>query len=903
MLVALALASPASAFSIVSFDGAAKDPQGVSVTQAGAHPDVTMAFLFDVRDTSLPNESNGRITPLGNLKDTNVDLPAGLIGNPTVAPTCTNDELDTAFNAALCPMDSQVGMAKLYSSQFSGGPDATGRTFGTAPIYNVVPTPGEPAQFAFNVLGVIVRISPSLRADGNYALAATVKNASHTNPIDGASITLWGVPGDAAHDAERFDTKNFVLGAKSQLGRRPFMTNPVSCTGPVTVSMRANTWQDPSTWATASFVSHDDARPANPIGVTGCEKLSFKPSFSAQPTTTQPDSPAGVDVKLGFPQNESPDGLATAQLRDAVVTLPEGMTISPSAADGLQSCTDAQIGFGTDAPVACPDAAKIGTASAVTPLLEEPLSGAIYVGSQLSGDPGSGDMFRIFLVLENRERGLLIKLPGKIRVDGGSGRVQAVFANNPQLPVSEIALRFKGGPRAALATPPTCGVKTTIAELSSWSGQSARLTDSYTVPCTAGLGGFAPAFAAGTTTGDAGAFAPFGLRIDRTDGQQFLDGLTLSLPTGLTAVLKGVPVCSDGEANAGACPESSRVGTATVGSGPGSNPFFLTGGVYLTGPYRGAPIGLAVAVRALAGPFDLGIVVVRQAVTIDRNDAHVGIVSDPLPTIVKGVPLRLRSLNVDVDRRGFMVNPTSCAQKRVTGVLHAAGGASAATSAKFAVRDCASLPFAPKMTLKVGARGKLTRGKRTPLDVTLRMTRAQANNRSVQVTLPLAINARLDVVNKRRACTQVQFDADRCPMVVGTATAVTPLLKDPLRGNAYFVYNDARRLPDLAVRLKGQVDFDLIGKVTIMPDLRLRTTFDAVPDVPITSFRLVLASGPRNGPVGLTRNACLSATRRALKAALGFVGQNGDTVSRSQAIKVAGCGKTSARARGRRRKG
>jgi hypothetical protein len=884
----IASATPAAAeFGPVagSFEADVFNAAGELETQAGAHPyAATTSFEFNVRPDGLSVDQYSR-----NIR---VTLPAGFVGNPTATPRCSKADFNAMVSrTSTCPVASQVGVTTIRQL-------ISGFTLvQNEPVFSVEPARGTTAEFGFVVGTVPVRMTAGLVADGEYRLRVNLKDISQGIPTQGAALTLWGDPSDPRHDSERgfvipgfscAQSNYFAPGScagqsiAGLLPRKPFLTNPTSCRGPQTTDWSADSWERSGSFVSTSYTTS--------VGAVGCERLTFEPGFRANLDTTRPDAPTGLLVSLDFPQNEDPDGLATAQLKRATVTFPEGMTISPSSADGLGACTDEQLGLGTLNTVGCPVSAKIGTVTARTPLLEEQLEGGIYLRSQASDDPASGRMFRIAIVLENEARGLIVKLPGAIAADRLTGRLRATFDDNPQLPVSNIALRFKSGARAPLATPPTCGEKQIDAELTSWAGHVVNRQTRFMVDC-GPIAPLVPSFRAGSVSAQGGAYSPFALRVGRADAQPVVKGLELSLPSGLTAALASATPCSEGAIALVGCPASSRVGAARITAGPGSNPLGLDGDVYLTGPYRGAPIGLAVTVRAVAGPFDLGTVVVRQALRIDRRDAHVTVVSDPLPTIVQGVPVRLRTLAVDIDRPQFMLNPTSCSEKRISGVVAAEGGARTSVGSRFRATACASLSYAPKMSLKVGARGKVTRGKRTPLEVTLTMPRGNANNRAVAVTLPLAVNARLDVVNKRRACTLEQFQADRCPMTVGTATAVTPLLRDPLRGPAYFVYTPERRLPDLVVRLRGQIDIDLVGKVTIARDLRLRTTFDAIPDQPISKFRLSLASGSRNGPVGLTRNVCSGSVRKSLKVKLSFTSQSKKRVTRDQKISVAGCRK------------
>jgi hypothetical protein len=681
--------------------------------------------------------------------------------------------------------------------------------------------------------------------------------------------------------------------------------------------MHADSWDPASAPADASFISHlppgyqgefepDPSTWGSPQGPTGCDELPFDPSFSAQPDSSLADSPSGLRVNLGFPQEglDDPEGLATAHLKDAKVTLPEGMTINPSAANGLKACTDAQVGFNSVSPVTCPDASKIATVTATTPVLEEPLTGAVYIGSQLSDNPESGDMFRIVLALENVERGIFVKLLGKVRADADTGRLETTFQGNPQLPVSAISLRFKDGPRAPLAMPPTCGTKTVDASLSSWAGHLVKRSDSFTVACTSGLGAFAPSFQAGTLNPTGGAFSPFAVRINRADRQQYMRGLTIEMPPGLIGKLKDVPQCADAQAAAGTCGIESRVGTATVGAGPGTNPFYLTGSVSLTGPYKGAPFGLSTAVRVLAGPFDLGMVVVRQAIFVDPIDAHITVVSDPLPIIVKGVPVRLRSIAVDVNRPGFTLNPTSCGPKQIKATITSSLGAVHHTTQHFQVGDCQALPFKPRLAMRLTGRGQTTDGKHPGLRTVLTQAPGQANLRAAAVRLPLSLALDPENAQSDDLC---EFEAGKrvdCPpsSIVGHAIARTPVLNRPLEGPVYFVKNVRvhprtgrliRTLPTLLIPLRGEVEIDLRATTDVI-DNKLVSTFPTVPDAPVSRFELNLKGGKR-GILVAVRNICRRP--RGQIADMEFDAQNGKRSDRGVRMKTPCARKKKATAR------
>jgi hypothetical protein len=497
--------------------------------------------------------------------------------------------------------------------------------------------------------------------------------------------------------------------------------------------------------------------------------------------------------------------------------------------------------LGNGNELGCPDGSKIGTVSATTPLLDETLTGGVYIRSQASNDPESGDMFRMAIVLENKERGILVKLPGRIRVNPDTGRIVTEFDDNPQIPVDRIQLQLKSGPRAPLVNPPTCGSKAIETNLTSWAGHDVQQSNTFDVACTAGLGGFAPAFTAGTAQPTAGAFSPFALSITKPDGNADLNGLSMVLPTGLLARLKGNL--------------NTQVGTVKAYAGPGSNPFMLPGKVFLEGRYGDAPFSLRVVVPAVAGPFDLGEVVVRQKVYVDPIDAHVTVVSDPVPTIVKGVPVRLQRLDVSVDKPDFIINPTSCAAKTITGTLSAAGGQTAAVTNRFQVGDCASLALKPELALSLSGKGQTTDGKHPAITANLVQKPGQANLKKVKVTLPLSMA--LDPDNANGLCEFVDGTKAEptCPKnsIVGTATATTPILDEPLSGPVYFVKNirkdaktgrEIRTLPKLVIPLTGQngVKLTLTGTSNVEND-QLVTTFENIPDAPVSSFKLSIIGG------------------------------------------------------------
>ncbi|HEY4279595.1 MAG TPA: hypothetical protein VGM91_15330, partial [Conexibacter sp.] len=848
----------------------------VSTLQAGAHPDATTSFNFNLTPGGAPD---------GSVRDVNVDLPPGLVGNPTAAAECDSGLITQAsvVNGVSCPRNTMVGVANL-TLVLAGIPFPIPVT---TPVFNLKPYADEPAAFGFNVgQFATVRLDAGVATDSDYHLKVSIEHVHQALALVSSRLTLWGVPAD--HNGagpNSLSAPPYSYGGPGDGERLPFMTNAFECGRPDSAELAVRSYADPSTWL--SYTS-------DPRTLTGCDRLQFEPTLDVQPVSQRAGEPSGYAVDLAIPQNDNPDGLATPSLRDATVVMPQGVTVSPSATsgNGLQGCTDEQVGLHSNADPACPQASQIGTVRIDTPLMSKPLTGNIFLGQPKSNDSQTGQMLRIFLVAANA--GVTIKLEGNITPDPRIGQLTAVFANNPELPFNELRLQFQGGPRAPLTNPQQCGTYTTTSTLTAWSGNVANPQSSFNITQDANGSacqplGFSPSFQAGTVNPAGGKSSTFALTFGRDDTQQDFGDVSVNLPEGLTGVIAQTTPCADANAALGACDASARIGTATVGSGAGTNPVYLSGPVYLTEGYKGGAFGLSIVVPAKAGPFDLGTVIVRAAVFVDNSTTALRIVSDSLPAILQGIPLRLRTVNVAIDRPGFMLNPTDCSAAQVAGSISSVAGAIANVAARFRAASCAALRFGPKMTLRAGSRGHTKHGVTTPLTVGLTMPAGQANNRVISVNLPKTLNAELNVVSVRNSCSPTQYQADQCPLQVGTATAVTPLLRDPLVGRVFLVRTGGR-LPDMLVRLRGQgdgrlIDIDLDGKIAIPKDLTLRTTFDTVPDVPITSFKLNLVSG-RNAPVGVASNLCTVRARKGSVAKLSFTAQNGTKVTRNQKVTI-----------------
>jgi hypothetical protein len=936
LVAVVAIPARGAGFGFSAVDGQVSDANGNPYTQAGGHPyavsvQIQLHHHLDTDPIDLfTTIAGGQVPDGGNAKDILTTLPPGLIGDPSALPKCTSAQLAGGGvgngigigTEPTCPIDSQVGVVTLLTSMTNPFGAIWGGTF---PLYNMEARPSVPASFGFQASGTPIVLDATLRSDGDYGLTVSSRDVPATVRLWGLNATFWGVPADPSHDAYRCDYGSLGFLTTCDGGQPPvpaqephsaglppvaFLRLPTRCTSPgagLSFSFSIDTWENPGVFVTDSFFTHqapffpDPAAPGPQQGLTGCDLVPFDPTLSATPSSpTRAATPSGFRFELQMPQSDDPAGIGQADLKKAVVTLPEGVRVSPSSADGLGACSSAQIGllgtgFADPSPIrfntvdpSCPDSAKLGTVTLTTPLLEKPLTGSVYLAAPF--DNPFQTLLAMYIVVKGQ--GILLKLPGKIAADPVTGQITTTFDNSPQTPFSDLQLDFNGGPRAALVTPPECGTYTTRAVLTSWSGAVVPSDSHFTlaqgpngVPCAAR--GFAPSFKAGPQDQGAGRDGRFGLEVTREDTDQELGSIAVDMPAGLTGRIANAVLCPDSAAAAGTCQDVSRVGSVTVGAGAGSDPFWITsGGAYITGPYKGAAFGLSIVVPAVAGPFNLGDVVVRSALFVDRHTTALNVVSDPLPTVLQGIRLDVRDVRVEVDRPHFIVNPTSCALKQVAGTIASVAGAVAHRSWRFQMSGCNSLPFAPRMSLTVGGRGHTRSGGSTPLTTTLTQTPGQANLRVVSVTLPTTLNALLPVLN--RACTQAQFAAGHCGGArAGSAVAVTPLLRDPLRGSAYFV-RGPRVLPDLVIALRGQVAVDLVGKVGVNPRTnQLTTRFDTIPDVAIKKFTLRLLAGP-NDPLGTTANLCSAKAKRAV-ASIGFRGQNGKVLNVRQRLRIRGC--------------
>lgn len=897
LVVALAAPSMASAefgFQPGSFRSDIVDSSGavVPAPQAAAHPFAQqVSFQFNTKPAEVPASPGGGHPPSspgpdpdGQVRTVITDLPPGFIGNTQAVPQCDADDFPPPFSLgpSQCPTATQVGVMELDLGLVSGF-----HTPDTVPVFNLVPPKNVVARLGFvNVAPTVIDIK--VRTGGDYGVTATVSNITQAANIYGTKLTLWGVPADPRHDAQRYRQGQFQPGdafgnpIPSNLPPTPFLTNISQCDVPVSTGIRIDSYQDPG-----NFLSYS----SEPVLYSGCDRLTLKSSLEVSPTSAGAGEPTGISVELDVDQRQAPNTLGSPPIKKIAVTLPDGVSLSPSSADGLGVCTKEQIGLDNDADPSCPDASKVGSVQIDTPVLGEPLSGSVYLAKPGSGNNPFDSLIALYVVAKGN--GVLVKLPGRVFLDPNTGRVTSVFDNNPQLPFSHLRVAFKGGARGALSQALTCGPKTTNAELTTWSGQTVNITGDYSVGAgggspSCGPQGFAPKMTAGSSSPRAGASTPFILRLTRSDADQQFKGVTTVLPEGLLGKLKGVAVCPAAQAAAGTCDSASQIGRVTVGAGPGSSPFYVDNGrVYLTAGYKGAPFGLSILTRAMAGPFDLGDVVVRGSLDIDPVTTRATVTTDPLPTILQGIPLQIRDTRVAIDRPGFMVNPTSCAEKTIEATVTSTLGATANLSSPFQVGDCAALDFEPKLAISL--KGATHRSAHPKLKATLTMPRGGANIDRAAVTLPET--EFLENAHIRTICTRVQYAAGEggganCPKesVYGFAKAWSPLLDTPIEGPV-FLRSSNHRLPDLVASLDGQIHVDLSGRID-SPDKRIRNTFDFVPDAPVSKFVLTMQGGKKGL---LVNNEELCKTKPRATAL--FDGQNGKASDSKPLVKI-DCGKS-----------
>jgi hypothetical protein len=891
---------------------------------ASAHPNWGFTQFI------IKNEPPGK-TPVDELKTVRVDLPVGLSVNPGATERCPLAVFEAgAEDCRTGYPESEVGKSQVtVSLPPLGTPTEPKAPLTEVPVYNVEPKQGEAARFGLELAGNEVFLEGDVDWSGDYHEGFTI-HVPAALPED-----LGGILGLLGGEKGLILKNRLVFNGRA--GDGTFLTTPTTCFGPAykddwtpgeqpggpsghiySTFLRADSVHKPDpNFPNGSSFFESPIPPESEAGGPGteprdCTSIPYDPTIGVDPGNQEVDSPAAAKVELDVP-HLIPDFLAeddeqdSSQTKAATVTLPAGMGLNPSAANGLKTCSDAQFGKGTRNPVACPPESVIGRVKIESeplrdrkkPQPEEALEGNVYVGKQLSRDPLSGDEYRIFIEAKSDRYGITVRLIGNVRADPQTGQLSTTISDTPQVPFTSFDLSFNGGARAVLSTPPTCGPSETTTTMTPWSGNPpAHPGDTFTLtsapaggPCpkTMAERPFAPAFAAAPDSAKAGAFSPLSIRISRPDGEQELKGTDILLPPGMTGKLRGIPYCPEAaiaaastkggaeEAAASSCPAASLVGSASVAAGTGPTPLKIGGKVFLSGPYKGAPLSLAVITPATAGPFDLGTVVVRVALFLDPETAQIRAVSDPIPHVFGGTLLGIRSVDLKMDRPNFTLNPTSCEPLATTGALlgGAADPANPAAFSAFAVNapfqagDCGALKFRPKLFTKlIGNRKKMRRNGHPAFRAVLVARAGDANIKRAALTLPHS--QFLDQNHIGTICTRVQLAAAACPArsVYGFAKAETPLLDDPVAGPVYLVASD-HELPDLLADLHGQVNVRLRGVISSAKE-RMKTVFYPVPDVAVSKFTINMKGG-KKGLLVNSRDLCAGRNRSFLS----FKAQNG----------------------------
>ncbi len=888
-------------FGITDFTAGPSGVDGEVATVAGGHPyAATTSFALNTRSVYNPGTEETEIFTNDNLKDANVQLTEGLVGNPTAlrngkgeVARCQQAEFVEGLNEGPhpdrpqggCPPDTQVGVAALYIARLAGHGGER------QPVYDLVPPPGVPAEFGVyaGTNKVPIRLDAHVvRVHGTYQIVVASVDVNQALNINAVWLTLWGVPGDASHNPERTRSDHEERGQEYLSNEvLPFLTDPTDCVAqaeaPPMTMVHYDSWSNPAPESgEASLFSAPQwlETSATSKAVTGCQKLEFNPTIAYAPRHGEGDegsyeasASSGYEFVLEIPQSESTSTLGTPQLKDTTVTLPAGLVVNPSAANGLQGCELSQLDVESTARGGCPEASQIGEVKIRTPLLLEELSGRVYIATPEcepcnAADAEDGKLLKLFIEAEGN--GVRVKLPGFATVNTETGQLKTTFENDPQTPFNRLILKIKGGPNASLANPQLCGSYPTLAELTPWSiagklGETTIEGDTTVAlesnPFVVSWNGegescpstppFSPTFSTGTENSKAGAYSSFDTVFKRGDDrEQYFKGITVNLPLGLVGKVAGIARCDEAQAVEGTCPESSLIGSASAVVGSGEEGFAVGGGkVYLTneltGKFKGDPFGLSISIPAKAGPFNLGTEVVTAGIHVNPETAAISIDSEPLKQMRDGVPFRIKEVDVYVNRPEFTINATNCEEKKVqatiSGAPAAAGEAeqSVTREAPYTASDCAGLKFDPQVNASTD--GQTSKKLGASLIVKVSQRSGEANIHRVEVQLPEALPSKLETLQK--ACIDTQFASNPagCPegSIVGYATAKTPILSSPLTGPAYLVSHGNAAFPGLEFVLQGEgVKVVLDGKTRVKDGIT-EAKFETVPDAPVSSFEAV----------------------------------------------------------------
>jgi hypothetical protein len=905
-------------FGIERFSAVAEEEGGDEVTRAGSHPfQFSTTIQFNSGSMILAaNREFSSVEQPAQPRNLRFTLPVGMVGNTTAVPQCSLADFydGRRFFTNQCPDDTAIGVAAVTIVENA----SIGFTRLAVPLFNLEPGAGEPAKLGLTAGGAPVVIDTEVDPDDKYRIIGTVRNASQIAAVLSSTVTIWGTPGDPAHNGSRGWACAYHFGDlgpcqdPSGINETPFLSLPRNCVSTPEFDAEVEPWNKPL----GTVVSTDTF-----IGslLVACNQVPFKPEISSAPTNKKAGAPSGLDFELKMPS----DGLfkksqiTEGQAKKVEVALPDGVTVNPSQAEGLAACSPSQFAqekASSPLGAGCPEASKVGSVQVKTPLIEEEAKGAVYVAKPY--DNPFGSLLALYLVAKIPERGIVVKQAGKIELNPVTGQLVSTFDNLPQLPFETFNLHFFEGNRAPLVMPEKCGTYEISAKFSPWSAadpdnptpaEIVTRTSSFAIDqgCPSGTPPFNPGFVAGTTNNSAGSYSPFNLRLTRNDNEQEFSRFSVKLPKGVIGKLSGIPFCSDvaiaaaaartgpnggqEELDSPSCPAASQIGRTSVGAGVGPELSYAPGKVYLAGPYKGAKLSIVAISTAKVGPFDLGNVVIRQALRINPETAEVtsdGSSSDPIPHILKGVVVHARDIRVYIDRDNFVLNPTSCEKMTAAATVLSSGGQSADVTSPFQAADCASLGLKPKLSIQLLGGTKRTDTPRLKAVLTAR--KGDANIGRAQVTLPKS--EFLEQAHIRTICTRVQFNAgggngEQCPKgsVYGKAKATSPLLEETLKGPVY-LRSSNHELPDLVAALHSpKVDINLVGRIDSV-GRGIRSTFEGVPDAPVTKFTLEMQGGQKGLIVNST-NICKGKHHATAK----LTGQNGRRYEFNPVVK-AKCG-------------
>jgi hypothetical protein len=918
-------------FGIEHFSAIAEDEGGETASQAGEHP---FQFTTTLQFNAGPMDRNGGVATHSGQppmpRNFRLDQPVGFTGNASAQPTCLLADFYARSLENTCPDSTAIGVASVTILE----PESQSLMRLAVPVFNLPPAYGEPARFGFTAVGTPIVIDTAVDPNNEYRVVDSIRNTTQLSVPLSATVSIWGAPSDPRHDNARgwacvYKLKN--LGTCSRpagLSETAFLRQPVDCVTPFSFLAELEPWNVPI----GSVVKKEEYAGSPQVG---CNQVPFEPGVSASPTSKLAGNPTGLDFAIDMKNLglAAQDAIAEGQAKKVEVTLPEGMTLNPSQGEGLVGCSPEGLARETASSLpgeGCPEASKIGQIQATTPLLKEEGRGSLYVATP--HDNPFGSLLALYMVVKVPERGVIVKQAGKVEPDPVTGQLTTTFDDLPELPFSTFKLHFKEGGRAPLVTPPACGTYEIVARFTPWSAADPenpspeeivtketpftieRGVDGGACPG-GGLPPFHPDLRAGTVNNAAGSYSPFNLRLTRNDGEQEFTHFSIKLPPGVIGKLAGIPACGDAQIAAArartgpnggleelehpSCPQASQVGRTLVGAGVGASLTYVPGKIYLAGRYRGAPLSIVSVTAARVGPFDLGTVVVRQAVRINPETAEVFIDaanSDPIPHIIQGIPVHARDIRAYVDRPEFMLNPTNCERTSTASTVVGSGldfGSASddqpvTVTSPFQAADCLNLGFKPRMSFVL--KGGTRRGATPALRAVVMPRKGDANFARAQVTLPHSVF--LEQAHIRTVCTRVQFNAgggngEQCPKasIYGRARAVTPLLDEPFTGPV-FLRSSSHPLPDIVMALHSErADFDLVGRLDSGKGGTLRTTFEEVPDVPATKLVLEMQGGKKSLFVN-SRNICLGKNR----AIAALEAQNGLQRTLHPIVHAKGCG-------------